>query len=347
MIKEIVAASLHYPSGDNSQPFRFRSPAPDQLVITQDETRADHPLNHKSSVSWIQLGILTEIIRLESKKRGFKISVTYPDSLERPLNAELRFSPDSSPMTDDEEIISRSFLRRETNRGLFGTERLSPAQEATLGSLCEPEIRVVFSPVTPEITSFLLKIENEVWRYPYWVAATLKWLRLSLSRTPPPDGLPWRNLNAAWFDAAGAPLLAASSLVWDIMSPRLRSLNRASLTAQLKGSAQLGFFIIPQLTTENLVRLGTSGIRIWTYLNSIGYGYQPVSFGFLPNYISKNAPGGWRLPVKLTNLYAEGVQLTPEVHSSQVIWGFRTGPAQPLPAHWRTGRLSIDQVWDG
>jgi hypothetical protein len=140
-IIKILEEAVKAPSGDNSQPWKFKI-SEDVLFVYNIPTRDNPYLNYLQSGSLIAHGALIENIKILSLKFGLNVSISIPSSPENDLVAQIAFSPADATIDPLVDYIDQ----RHTNRNVYLDEVLNDTNEKELISSAEEfnEIKVLF-----------------------------------------------------------------------------------------------------------------------------------------------------------------------------------------------------------
>ncbi|CAN5479526.1 hypothetical protein BH10BDE1_BH10BDE1_24370 [soil metagenome] len=344
VIEKILFDARLYPSADNTQSFWFSTAASDQVSIHRDEAASSHPLDLDGASSWITLGHLLESIRLEASVVNFEIETTLHTVKDgsydsAPKVATLNFKPNASEPTERDSMLQRCLRDRTTDRRGFSQKLLSSSEVNTLQTLVQLPVGLkIWAGVPHCFKDYALKLESALWSWTTFGQATLRWVQLSRNVEV---GLNPRNLGISRLFLPSTLLMRYSSYFYRLVvrfgGTRL---NRQILKSQLDHSAWLGVYTLPAASPENFVELGRSNLRVWTWLCGNGFGFQPLTASTLPGFhISTDPlPKSWPDSVVAVVSLRAGAFGSLIENSDDVIWGFRSGGATPLPMKMRTGR---------
>lgn len=169
-IFSILEIARNAPSGDNSQPWRFRFNNGD-LEIYNDESKTNPIFDSKQYGAYIGHGCLIENIRQEACQRGKIAHVTYfPQGKGNPV---ARISFESGACTSD---LAQYIPIRKTNRNLYRKQKLSEDERA---KLAHTNLILVDSEDKEELATFLSKAEKVVFETPELQDVIYKSLRWS------------------------------------------------------------------------------------------------------------------------------------------------------------------------
>ncbi len=130
-IKEILNDSINAPSGDNSQPWRFKITG-DKLLVLNDSEGDQTLYNFKQRGSYISIGAMIENIVLVSKKFGFDSNIEYfPNNADGAV-ASIIFTQ-SAPGADTlcEAITDRTTNRKPFKKRAIEEEHIAAIKDAT------------------------------------------------------------------------------------------------------------------------------------------------------------------------------------------------------------------------
>src|SRR5262249_54497500 len=106
VLESLVAAAVRAPSGDNTQPWRFRiDPDARRIDLILDETRDPSPMNAGQRMARIALGAAFENLLLVAQVNGLQPEVTHA---KQPALISLRLNADGvSIIRIPNEILDR------------------------------------------------------------------------------------------------------------------------------------------------------------------------------------------------------------------------------------------------
>jgi hypothetical protein len=122
----IVEAAILAPSADNRHCFEL-DVSPERILLFGSEAYVSAPF-HRKILSLISFGAVAENMRIRAASLGYRVDAAWwPDSADRTLIAELRFSP--GPVA--ESALDAAIPRRHTNRRIiFSGPGLSEVERA-------------------------------------------------------------------------------------------------------------------------------------------------------------------------------------------------------------------------
>ncbi len=137
-IKQIISISIHAPSGDNMQPWRFEI-QDNRVRIFNVPSRDTSLYNYGQHGAYIAHGALLENIKISSLAAGYIANIfTEKTSTNPNLIAEVGFTP-----TEKKEIDLFQYIKkRATNRTKYKNLKLDPAQKQYLLSGLEPNLLI-------------------------------------------------------------------------------------------------------------------------------------------------------------------------------------------------------------
>lgn len=275
VVKDILALSIHAPSGDNAQPWRFA--VHDDSIEIFNATESDATLyNYKQRGSLLSHGAVIENITILSEPAGLRAVVTYfPQS-----GAVARITLVPSPKREDP--LAAVLERRATNRKPYEKKGLRPAHAQALLAAAQSrghELRVVEDRETiHELASVLslnerLLMENR--QLHDFLFGMIRWSKKEEQARP---GLYVRTME---FPFPVRLLLRYVVCRWGAAE----FLNRFGLSRAIprqsaelyESSSALCALLIENLSDESFVKAGRAFERLWLTAESLGVALQPVT----------------------------------------------------------------------
>lgn len=276
--EQILDLARWAPSGDNTQPWRFRIEAPDHIVVFGRDTRDHCVYDLRGEASRLAHGALLECIALAASRHGLRADIAArPDCPDTAPIYDVRLVPDATIAPDPlaDHIESRTVQRRPMSR-----QPLTAEQQRALESCLAPGYTVRWLAGADRARMARLLFRNGR-------------LRLLL-----PEGFPLHRDIIEWGarysedripeQAVGFDPLTARVSRWALHSwSRLSFLNRY-LGGTLLPAFQLDFLpglrcaahfvlLAPQTpqTADDMVAAGRQLIRLWLAATRCGLHVQP------------------------------------------------------------------------
>lgn len=352
----LIERSLRYPSPDNSQPFLFKILSASTFEIYVDTDKSTHRFNFGNLATWITLGGLFENLNLEAKRDGYQceFDLTKLETSKKIQKlANVKVTKEDVSISEEDQYLIENLDKRCVDRRAYKSEPLPEHHINWLTKQISLDRSLVFSYLrklpTVLVDRFLL-IEELTWQDRKAVADILKWTRFThKEEVATRDGLNWNSLDIPVIFKPFFKLFQSHPDFYQVLARNgSTKSNRKRLETQIKNSSGFGFIGLSSHEPHNIVNLGRSYFRMWAYLNSHGYGFQPLTFATLAPYVDYlgNLPTDW--PEELHEAYLKTRGLlqseTMMTESFVPVWGFRTGRANPLPAKARSLRKKIEDV---
>ena len=277
--EQILTLARWAPSGDNTQPWRFKIEADDHIVVLGHDTREHCVYDLRGEASRLAHGALLECIALAASRHGLRADIT--TRRDRPDEApiyDVRLAPDAGVTPDPlaDHIESRTVQRRPMSRRALTTE-----QQRALEDCLAPGYTVRWLGGSDRLRMARLLFRNGR-------------LRLLL-----PEGFPLHRDIIEWGarfsedripeQAVGFDPLTARVSRWALQSwARLSFLNRY-LGGTLLPALQLDFlpglmcaahFVLlaprPPLDKADYLAAGRQLMRFWLTATRLGLHLQPA-----------------------------------------------------------------------
>lgn len=279
-IEKILDAARWTPSGDNSQPWRFRI-IDSQSVQISISIHPDNPYEYNfGEPTLISTGMLLESIRIAASQFGWKLSYTLDDTnANNQLIIQCTFVQDQTITPDD---LFAFIKMRSVNRRAFSRKKLSKNILSTLSATLHPQLTIKW-----------YETLGERWQMTRLNAlATDIRLRLQSCYKVHSHIIDWSSQNSPSGVPSGALGLDRYTLLimkWAMQRwERIRFMNNylgATLTARLQMdvlpglncAAHFAIIIEPQTdkSVNQLLAMGASLQRFWLTATKFGVALQP------------------------------------------------------------------------
>jgi nitroreductase len=142
VVEEILELARWAPSGDNTQPWRFRIVADDHIVVHAFDTREHCVYDLEGRASQLAVGGLLETMRIAASASGRRLEVTrWPGTPDRRPSFDVRLGPAGAVAVDD---LVHAIRDRSVQRRAMSTQRLGNARKVRLEAAVAPRARVVW-----------------------------------------------------------------------------------------------------------------------------------------------------------------------------------------------------------
>ncbi len=288
-IEEIISYALPAPSGDNTQPWRFRIRR-DSISI-YNEPLADQSLyNFEQGAAYVSQGALIENISIAASHQGALAKVTlFPNSGEQNLVAVIDFEETDQPA----DPLYTFIPLRHTNRKPYDSKALSPEEITQLNNITgnNPAFRFVVDPSEIKKLAYAasrneqLVLGNEFLHK--FLFDHVRWNEAHLSKHK--NGLYLKTLEMNGFQE----MIFKLASKWS----RVKVLNKLGLANKVASeneqiyasSGGFGAIIVPVATPEGFIQTGRLVQRIWLEATRIGLNIHPLTgIVFLKNRLRKS-----------------------------------------------------------
>ncbi len=357
-INQFLDLCLTYPSGDNCQPFKFKIVSENSFEVYHDAQVAKHRLNCNHIASILSLGTLLELISIVAKGKGLKPEAkVHEENFEVEklcLWAEVSLDEVKEQFDQDDQILINEVSKRCVDRRLYENKPLLANHIQWIQNEASKNKLVNFSfhsNLNPRLLKLIVKLEEKIWMDERVSTDILRWIRFDQNEIIKlRDGLSWDSLCLAFYQKPILKLFCNSIKFYSFMTKLGGTkVNSHLLHQQLKKSGGIGVFAVHSKSNLDLVNMARTYFRIWLYLNSRGYAFQPLTNSTLPLYMmqTQKLPADW--PQANLNIYKDLMiefRIQCGFGENEVpVWGFRSGSTtKPLPAKARSLRKNLDEL---
>lgn len=277
-IKKILEAAVHAPSGDNSQPWRFRV-ADNRITIYNIPERDTTLYNFRERGSLVAHGALIENIVIAASHLGYRaLPILFPESDRQEIVAAIRLEK-TAPRT---EPLFQAMRERASNRKPYDPMPPTDAErEILVAAARDPggEIRLVEDTKSKKVIAQAISLnerilfENKALHTSFfqnivWTSAEerrkKRGLYLNTLELPPPAQVAFR-LFRFW--------------------PALKFFNMFGLSRQVahtnatlyESSGAIGAILMPDESPENFIRAGSILQRVWLTATTLGLSMQALA----------------------------------------------------------------------
>jgi hypothetical protein len=341
MLEQLVRAGIHAPSGDNTQPWRFRIDAEAaRIALYVDSNRDPSPMNSGNRMARIAVGAALENIVRTAEKNGLPVEFEQPLP---PALATVRVTTNVSAVLIPDEI-----LRRVTNRRVYDGRLLPSGVVAQLEQLTRPIANVRSCWITdrariPSIASLIARADRMMFGEASMRRAFLGKIRFDRSADagPAEEGLTPASLEMTTFEGFALRLLPSLPSWFLGLTGGLRAF---AVKARTLAESASGFCLVtvPDASEQADVHAGRAVQRAWLALTERELAVQPMmSLLVLENVRDNGSPAlvAKLGHAKLAGLLDEFRDLMPEIGSSRPAFLMRFGYAPPPTG--RCGRMPV------
>ncbi|MCG8610387.1 MAG: hypothetical protein MI864_07610 [Pseudomonadales bacterium] len=348
-VKLALEIARYYPSGDNSQCFRFRFNQ-SRLHVDYHAEHARHALVYDSSMVLITLGGLAEYLRNAFAQVGwcvhfqFNLACFHHDRDSRSV-VVLSFSPLQTAI-EGHFFDAATLKQRVTDRRVF----LPVHSEALSDLLDEQQFEYIDCQVRPRLSDttlrFFARCESQVWHTQHVVRSILQHIQFAEGK--PETGLPWRNLGVSKTEIM--PIRLAKRLPWVARVLEMLGMSWVMFRSQFllwqSSACGLVFSYRSGLSEEQRVRGAMEMMRVILTLTRAGYALQPstlstevLNIDFKPDR-NLTTEAGFDADALLHQCGDVRAELG--MPQREIAWLFRLGrPVTPFPEQSRTHRLPV------
>ena len=343
-LESLVAAAVRAPSGDNTQPWRFRlDEEAGRVVFLLDETRDPSPMNSGQRMSRMAVGAALENLVREASRRGGTAS---EESAAPPALAAVRVSlPGGASGNGGGDP---AILVRVTNRRPYDGRPVPASTLAELAAATPPLRGVTTHWITGDermrvLGSLVGRADAAMFAAPAMLAAFLRKVRFDVSAAAEiDDGLSTGSLELSAADRFLLLILQRLPHGFIRAAGVLRTMGARSRKL-VAASSGLSLVVAPDGNPETDLVVGRAMERAWLALAEKGIATQPMqSLLVLENALDHGlALPGLSTPV-LAALHDDFRAAAPEIAGRRPAFLMRFGYAPPPSA--RVGRLPVEAV---
>lgn len=340
-LASLVAAAVRAPSGDNTQPWRFRlDDAAGRVTFLLDETRDPSPMNAGQRMARIAVGAALENLAREGAWRG---GAVFEETAAPPALAVVRVSLRDGTTPGDPAIPVRV-----TNRRRYDGRPVPAAVLAELVAATPPLRGVTTHWITEgerlrTLGALVGRADAAMFAAPEMLAAFLRKIRFDVpAAADVDDGLSTGSLELTAAERVLMPLLPrlAPRLLRAVGAFRTMGARSKKLVARSSG---LCLVVAPDGDTATDVAVGRAMQRAWLGLTERGLAAQPMmSLLVLENALDRGLALAGLSRVVLVTLRDGLRAAAPEIAGRRPAFLMRFGYAPPPSA--RVGRLSVEAV---
>lgn len=276
---EIIELARWAPSGDNSQPWRFRVQADDHIVVEAFDTREHCVYDLEGHASQLAVGAMLETMRIAASASGRKVAVVRrPESPDRRPVFDVRVGPAGTIAVDE---LVHAIRDRCVQRRPMSTKPLGAARKARLEAAVGPGADVVWF----EGTRRKLRMA--------WLGARSAKIRLTIPEAYAVhrDIIQWDARHS--FDRVPDQALGASRPTIALMRWAMHSWSRVDRMNRFAGGTiapRVELDIVPALrcaghfailakheprSLDDFLAAGAATQRFWLTASSLGLQLQP------------------------------------------------------------------------
>jgi hypothetical protein len=260
LIKTLVEAAQHAPSGDNCQPLRYVWKAP-VLEIYDSPERGQGFLNTDNFGTWAAFGAALKNMEIIASGKGVKIIRTlFPSGIKM---AELRFENKSARPDPLASVIDV----RVVNRKPYKTTKLSPNTKRALAGATSGLVKMDYveggpafnllvdgSALGDSFSIFDKRIHSYLFRW-------LRWSRESAEKTR--DGMPVQTMELNVFDQVNLWLMRSWTWVRAVSFVGAKHIFVTLRKKVYRRSAGFGVLTVEKWTPESIVAVGEIMQTLW------------------------------------------------------------------------------------
>ena len=279
-LQQLIAAAIRAPSGDNCQPWAFRSGSDGQLSIDILPQRAKSFFDFKHRATFFSVGAVLENLRIEAAFQDQGLRVDYRDG-ECPGEAAALVSLSDKPESPVDAGLHQAMFDRTVNRRPFRHRAPSADQLSALTA----------DPIEHSATRiFTERSDIGTWARLIYLADRIRFShpqihaevfgKILLSRKQINDermGLEYDRLGIG----PGAPMVLKTLKPWKRMQQLSRFGAAAALSKQSRmvagSTGAMVLVTLPDNSPENWMRGGEQVERLWVRAQHLGLCSHPMT----------------------------------------------------------------------
>ena len=293
--KNILAAAITAPSGDNSQPWQFRWTG-ENLFILLDLSKLKALLSEDLSGAFLSLGAVIENIKIAASVYSLDISWEFQTENPGAPGAVVRFLPLARPASS--AVVLAPLFARQTNRHPFKKAPLPAGILQALKSCADPfqkkvRLRLVSAPGLRKQTALLCQKSEAMGfanqRMHREFHAKIIYGKAAQSA---PSGLAVHTLGLSFLEVAAMRLFRPwSRMNFFIRRFGLHHLMAFKITRFVADGPALGAILIEGNEAGTLIEAGRLMQGLWITAAKLGLGFQPsMTFQYLRTHAASGSP---------------------------------------------------------
>ena len=353
LIESVLEIARYYPSGDNSQPFRFRWREKDNvLLVDYIAAEAEHTLAYDEYTLFITLGAALEYIRnafaIYDTNVVFNLSLNNFD-VKEDHPAICSVSATDSPSILGTKLSKETLLNRVTDRRPYQPyESIQIDADNIQKSLRYTDCQLHINAATETLDFFAL-CDSMVWQSPTLGLDIMS--TVTFSDPPAVTGLPWRNLGLKKAETYPIRLLQKYPWLFKVFKAlgAAKAMQKSQRQLWCSSSSFLVFIYLPGLSNEEKILSNMELMNTLLTLSAQGYSFQPSTMSTdilnFPVKPTKNLQTAANLELDEIKALINDTREKLKLGNRQVNWILRCGKAHtPFPQNAHTLRLPVSEL---
>ncbi len=354
-IYSIVKKSLCYPSGDNSQPFKFIFTKQNSVKIFCTEMIDSNLFG--VTTYYVSLGCLLEILNLNAQSSGYSLNFELPDKLfTEAAFIHIYFKKNGEKSFLETESLAGMIHKRYTDRRpYFKTVVAGEVKEIfnDENEQKQKKCKLFFvGRLGEQLIAKLCELERSIWSRYEFCHMIMKSINYQILPKKNVTGMNLKNLGVH-------PALALLGYfewrfrsVFDLNILLGRPwMNHLIVKKQITNSGGFGLLTLQSKTQDDIINASRYFCRTWIKICGQGYSFQPLSISsLLPLSLNLREQMPAFLDPKLKSLFQEITQMLKNEFKAdpadEVFYLFRFGlPKGSLAKSALTERKAMSEVW--
>ncbi|GAA0369825.1 hypothetical protein GCM10009092_37630 [Bowmanella denitrificans] len=346
LVNRVLEIARFYPSGDNSQPFRFRLVG-SELHIDYYEPAARHTLIYDDMLILLTLGGLLHYVKTGFAQQNKAINLSLQLDGFSALESSNSIVVVTLAQSGDIPTERHDLRGRVTDRRPYQPFHTIDINTDTVNSQSKHLRCDAWINAPEQLLHFFAMCDSLVWESKNLALDIIK--SVSFANESPKRGLPWRNLGVSYGETIPIRLVQKYPSLYSLFAPLVKvGMNQSQRKLWGSSSSFLLFSFDKDLSNHSIVDAYQDMMKFLTELNQQGYHYQPSTMSTEVLNIPLKSPNltdsaGLNVEPFLNDISSLRQEL--RLEGRLVGWIVRIGkPVADFPREARTNRLDVSEI---
>jgi len=349
--RKIIQLAIRAPSGDNTQPWRFRVSENTIEIYNAPERAGASLYDFKQNPSLVALGAVIENMVIAAPHFGYDTNVKlFPSPDDKLHVANIRLSPLGGPYDDP---FFQCIDKRAARRGKYTAGSLSPEQVEYIKNVSEEikddvRIELIEDKERKKLLARAIVLHDRVLFHNRsmhdFLFKHIRWTKRAEREKK--DGIYAGALGLTPFQYIGMFFLKIPFVSWLLSRTRIIKLALIQNAGVYESSSGIGAIIIKKGEKGNFVRAGRALESIWLYATKMDLAMQPLGFVFLFQRLSAGEVSGFSAMEQrlLKKSCMKIYEVIPTEENETIAMMFRIGKGTRPPFHSARMEPEIEYV---